>query len=125
MNGEYYFRWALTGKETIFDYYKDMYISRFQFYLLQWIEIEFRAMRLLEENGWQDSVFFIEVEKDLKNESAMRSMLEFFNLETNRVELNMNHGTNKTPFLGKTALTAADIEACKRHIKTVDGSTFS
>ncbi|MCP5245601.1 MAG: hypothetical protein H6937_06520 [Burkholderiales bacterium] len=114
MNGEYYFRWALTGKETIFDYYKGMYISRFQFYLLQWIEIEFRAMRLLEENGWRDCVFFVEVEKDLKNESAMRSMLDFFGLETNRVELNMNHRTNKTPFLGKTALTAEDIEACKQ-----------
>ena len=114
MNGEYYFRWALTGKETIFDCYQDIDINRFQFYLLQWIELEYRALQLLEDYGWRDSVFFVEVEKDLKNESVMHSMLDFFNLETNRAELNMNHSTNKTPFIGKTTLTAADIEACKQ-----------
>ncbi|HBV20418.1 MAG TPA: hypothetical protein PKM20_05190 [Nitrosomonas sp.] len=112
--GERYFRWALTGKEAIFDFYRDMKISRFQFYLLQWVEIEYRAMQLLRKHGWHNRVFFIEVEKDLKNQSTLDAMLHFFSLTSGRSELKMNLHTNKTPLAGKTVLTDTDLAQCKQ-----------
>jgi hypothetical protein len=105
-----FFQWALTGDETIFDFYKDIKISRYQFYVLQWIEIEYRAMQLLAENNWQDKVFFIEVEKDLKDASVMLRMLDFFNLECAHKTLKMDLKTNKTPFIGQTQLSNNDLK---------------
>ncbi|MCH9640005.1 MAG: hypothetical protein K0U40_11010 [Betaproteobacteria bacterium] len=103
------FQWSLTGDEAIFEYYKDIDISRYQFYLLQWIEIEYRATQLLINNNWQDKVFFIEVEKDLKNSSVLLEMLYFFGLMSFHKELKTNLKTNKTPFVGPTQLSEKDL----------------
>jgi len=107
--GKHFFQWSLTGDEEIFYYYKGIKISRYQFYLLQWIEIEYRAMQLLINNNWQDKVFFIEVEKDLKNSSVLLEMLGFFGLESTHKELNLDLKTNKTPFIGRTQLSDKDL----------------
>jgi len=105
--GEHYFRWALTGKEEIFQYYAEHILSRFQFYLLQWIEIEYRAMQLIKQNQWQDRVFFIDVDAQLKDEAVLRQMLEFFGLR-HKPRFNMDLRRNKTPFAGPTVITAQD-----------------
>ncbi len=105
-----FFQWSLTGDETIFDFYRDIKISRYQFYVLQWIEIEYRAEQLLAENNWQDKVFFIEVEKDLKDRSVMLSMLDFFNLAYVNNALKMDLRINKTPFAGQTQLSDNDLQ---------------
>lgn len=105
--GERYFRWALTGKEEIFQHYAGRILSRLQFYLLQWIEIEYRAMQLVKENRWGDRVFFIDVDTQLEGEVVLRQMLEFFGLP-HLPRLNMNLRRNKTPFIGPTVITAQD-----------------
>ncbi|MDE2365751.1 MAG: hypothetical protein KGM95_02320 [Betaproteobacteria bacterium] len=105
--GERYFRWALTGKEEIFQYYAGHTLSRFQFYLLQWIEIEYRAMQLIKRNRWQDRVFFIDVDAQLKDEAVLRRLLDFFDLPS-RPRFNMDLHRNKTPFVGPTVITAQD-----------------
>lgn len=104
--GERLFRWALTGKETLFEHYSPT-ISRFQFYLLQWLEIEHRAMHLIQANNWQDRVFFIDVEVDLKREEVLRNMTRFFDLPV-RPEFNLNLHRNITPFIGPTSITEQD-----------------
>jgi hypothetical protein len=106
-NGTRYFRWALTGKEAVFQYYAGYNLSRFQFYLLQWIEIEYRAMQLLKQNRWEDRVYFIDVDAQLKDEAVLRRMLEFFGL-CHKPAFNMNLRRNKTPFVGPTVITAQD-----------------
>jgi hypothetical protein len=105
--GERYFRWTLTGKEEIFQYYAGHTLSRFQFYLLQWIEIEYRAMQLIKQNRWQDRVFFIDVDAQLKDEAVLRQMLGFFDLR-HKPRFNMDLRRNKTPFVGPTVMTAQD-----------------
>jgi hypothetical protein len=105
--GERYFRWALTGKEEIFQHYAGCTLSRLQFYLLQWIEIEYRAMQLVKQNRWQDRVFFIDVDAQLKDEAVLRQMLEFFGLRY-KPRFNMDLRRNKTPFVGPTVITAQD-----------------
>ena len=111
---KHFFQWSLTGDETIFDYYKDINISRYQFYLLQWIEIEYRAIQLLINNHWQDKVFFIEVEKDLRNPFVLLEMLDFFGLASFHKTLKTDLKTNKTPFLGQTKLSKQDLQASEQ-----------
>lgn len=106
-NGERYFRWALTGKEEIFLHFADHSLSRFQFYLLQWIEIEYRAMQLIKQNAWQDRVFFIYVNSQLKNQTVLKQLVNFFDLP-HKLNFNMDLYKNKTPFIGPTVITAED-----------------
>jgi hypothetical protein len=103
--GERYFRWALTGKEEIFQHYVGRILTPLQFYLLQWIEIEYRAMELIKQNRWEDRVFFIDVDAQLKDEVVLRQMLEFFGVRY-KARFNMDLYRNKTPFVGPTVITA-------------------
>ena len=116
-NGEKFFRWSLTGHEAIYEYYLDMKLSRYQFYLLQWIELEYRAVQLLKANKWQRKVFFIEVEKHLNDSSTMQKMLDFFKLETTNKMLKMDLRTNKTPFVGQTIINEIDLEESRQVMK--------
>jgi hypothetical protein len=111
--GERCFYWALTGKEEIFQCYARHTLSRFQFYLLQWIEIEYRAMELIKQKQWQDRVFFIDVDTQLKDEAVLKQMVDFFNLP-HKPRFNMELYRNKTPFVGPTVITAQD------ELETVD-----
>ena len=104
--GERLFRWALTGHEALFRHYPDT-LSRFQFYLLQWLEIEHRAMQLIRDNQWQDRVFFIDVDVDLKQEAVLKDMVRFFDLP-HQPMFNLNLRRNKTPFIGPTIITEQD-----------------
>lgn len=104
--GEYLFRWALTGHEDLFQYYPCVF-NRFQFYVLQWMEIEHRAMKLIRDNQWQDRVFFIDVDADLKREEVLKNMINFFELP-HRSVFNMDLHRNKTPFIGPTIVTEQD-----------------
>jgi hypothetical protein len=96
------FRWALTGHEALFHYYPPT-LSRFQFYVLQWLEIEHRAMQLIRDNHWQDRVFFIDVDVALKQEAVLKNMVDFFDLPHQPV-FNLNLRRNKTPFIGRTII---------------------
>lgn len=106
-SGERVFRWALTGKEKIFQHYAGYTLSRFQFYLLQWIEIEYRAMQLIKQNEWQNRVFFIDVNRQLKDESVLKQLVKFFYLP-HTPNFNMDLRRNKTPLIGSTLITAQD-----------------
>ena len=67
----------------------------------------YRAMQLLKQNRWEDRVYFIDVDAQLKDEAVLRRMLEFFGL-CHKPAFNMNLRRNKTPFVGPTVITAQD-----------------
>ena len=116
-SGERFFRWALTGREDIFRHYPAS-LSRLQFYLLQWLEIEYRAMQLIRDNRWQARVFFIDTGADLKRETVLKDMIRFFDLPHQPI-FNMNLRRNQTPFTGPTLLTQQDereFQAIARHL---------
>ncbi|SEG23539.1 hypothetical protein [Nitrosomonas ureae] len=104
-SGERFFRWALTGQEEVFRHYP--VLSRFQFYVLQWLEIEHRAMQLIRDNHWQDRVFFIDVGVDLKREAVLKDMVDFFGLPHKPI-FNLDLYRNPTPFIGPIILTEQD-----------------
>lgn len=108
--GERLFRWALTGQEDLFQHFPPTLsrpVSRFQFYVLQWLEIEHRAMQLIRDNHWHDRVFFIDVDVDLKREAVLKNMVDFFGLP-HMPKFNLDLRRNKTPFIGPTIITEQD-----------------
>ena len=122
--GERLFRWALTGQEDLFQHYPPTLnrpVSRFQFYVLQWLEIEHRAMQLIRDNHWQDRVFFIDVDVDLKREAVLRNMVDFFGLPYMPV-FNLDLRRNKTPFIGPTLITEQDKLEFQAVVRNLPGS---
>ena len=79
-DGRRHFVWALTGNEQIFEPFAGKQLSLFQWYLLQWIEIENRATRFLEEHQLHDRCCTIHVPDDINNEERVKAMFEFFGL---------------------------------------------
>lgn len=122
--GERLFRWALTGQEALFQHYpptRNRPVSRFQFYVLQWLEIEHRAMQLIRDNHWQDRVFFIDVDVDLKRESVLKNMVDFFGLP-HMPKFNLDLRRNKTPFIGPTLITEQDKLEFQAVVRNLPGS---
>jgi len=74
-----YLDWTLTGNEQIF---KDisLNLTRYQQLLVQWIELENRAMHLLETYHKHCDYFALETPKDLNNEEKMLEMFSFFGI---------------------------------------------
>lgn len=106
-SGERFFSWSLTGIEAIYSVFSKIKLSRLQFYLLQWIEIEYRAMQLIKQNGIYDRVFFIDVTRQLNDKTTLINMLNFFDLSyKDRLEMNLK--SNRTPFVGPTIITHND-----------------
>ncbi|UJP06133.1 MAG: hypothetical protein LZF61_03920 [Nitrosomonas sp.] len=104
--GERRFRWALTGQEALFRHFPTA-ITRLQFYLLQWLEIEYRALRLIRDHAWRNRVFFIDVDVDLKREAVLKDMAHFFELP-HQTPFDLNLRRNRTPWIGPTVITAQD-----------------
>jgi hypothetical protein len=81
-DGRRHFCWALTGNEEIFQHFDGMQLSLFQWYLIQWIEIENRAMKFLDQHQLHDRCFTLHSSADLNNESKIQAMFDFFELPT-------------------------------------------
>ena len=96
-------------------------VSRFQFYVLQWLEIEHRAMQLIRDNHWQDRVFFIDVDVDLKREAVLKNMVDFFGLP-HMPMFNLDLRRNKTPFIGPTIITEQDKQEFKAVLRNLPDS---
>ena len=75
-----HFVWALTGNEEIFRHFAGRSLSLFEWYLIEWIEIENRAMRFLREHQLQQRCFTMHAPKDLNDPARIRAMFHFFGL---------------------------------------------
>jgi hypothetical protein len=104
-DGKRHFAWALTGNEEIFQNFVAEELSLFQWYVLQWIEIENRAMNFLEENGLQERCFTLDCPRDLNDGGTVREMFDFFQIETKQPEIIFGGRKNKS--IGYPAAMAA------------------
>jgi hypothetical protein len=95
-DGQSYFRWALTGLEPIFGY-APAPLTRYQHYLLQWIEIENRAMRFLQQHGKAADCFTLHSPADLNSLERVQSLLEFLDLPRRSSEVILQGSQNRTP----------------------------
>lgn len=79
-DGKRHFCWALTGNEEVFQQFENRRLTLFQWYTIQWIEIENRAMTFLQQHNLQDRCFVLHSPRDLNDANKIRAMLEFFGL---------------------------------------------
>ncbi len=80
-DGRRHFVWALTGNEAIFKCFESRPLSLFQWYLLEWIELENRAMRFLDEHQLHGRCFTLHTPTDLNDENKVPAMFQFFGLQ--------------------------------------------
>jgi hypothetical protein len=79
-DGRRYFLWSLTGLEPIFQHFDAARLTRFQWYLVQWIEIENRAMRFLGEFNKQADCFTLHSPVELNDPARVAALFEFLGL---------------------------------------------
>ena len=124
-DGRRHFFWSLTGKEEIFQAFNDQRLSLFQWYLIQWVEIENRAMSFLGAHDLHSRCFTIHAPGDLNDPASVRSMFEFFGLTPTEPEVIIGGRKNKS--LGiRTVITRQEVRdagqvLCKipaRYLKT-------
>ncbi|MDB6056501.1 MAG: hypothetical protein JWO95_345 [Verrucomicrobiales bacterium] len=82
-DGERHFCWSLTGNEEIFRHFESRKLTLFQWYLVQWIEIENRAMAFLRQHNLQERCYTLHSPRDLNDADKIRAMLKHFELPMN------------------------------------------
>jgi hypothetical protein len=82
-DGRRHFCWALTGNEGIFRCFEKERLTLFQWYIIQWIEIENRAMSFLQDHGLHDRCFVLHSPRDLNDANKIRALFRHFDLPTN------------------------------------------
>jgi len=95
-DGQRHFAWALTGNEEIFQYFVGKKLSLFQWYLLQWIEIENRAMNFLDQNRLHDRCFTLDSPRDLNDSVKIREMFDFLGVPTKQPRVIFGGRKNKS-----------------------------
>ncbi len=95
-DGRRHFVWALTGNEEIFRAFEGARPSLFQWYLLQWIEIENRAMRFLDERALHSRCFTLRVPSELNDPGRLGEMFNFFGLATAGPEIRLAGRKNRS-----------------------------
>jgi len=76
-DGRPYFRWSLTGLEPIFAPFAEARLSRFQWYTIQWIEIENRAVDFLCRSTPRLACFTLESPGGLNDPGQIERLLQF------------------------------------------------
>lgn len=94
-DGKKYFRWALTGHEDIFKEVKLNPLTEYQRYVVQWIEIENRAISFLGKYKKKDDCFTLSVPKELNDPKVLKEMFNFFELKLKRDNIVVKGKKNK------------------------------
>jgi hypothetical protein len=95
-DGGRYFFWSLTGKEEIFQAFNPERLSLFQWYLIQWIEIENRAMWFLDTHQLHERCFPMHAPEDLNRDSRVQAMFDFLGLRISGPEVVLGGRRNKS-----------------------------
>lgn len=108
IGGKKYFRWALTGEEKIFQDIRHLNLTLYQKYVVQWIEIENRAMRFLDKYNKHKDCFTLSIPEDINNPSAIKDLFDFLGVKLKRKSICIKGRKNKTPGAKKTIVTEKD-----------------
>lgn len=92
-----YCRWALTGLEPIFAPYQLDKLTMFQRYVIQWIEIENRAMAFLKRFDMDRNCLTLLSPRDLNDPQTVTRILHFLNFDSAGKEVTLPGVQNRTP----------------------------
>lgn len=122
-DGRRLFRWSLTGDEPIFSHFRGTKLSLFQWYLVQWIEIENRAMSFLRRHGKETDCFTMESPRDLNSHARLMEMMEFFDLKPHSPQLSLEAGHNQTPGK-KTSISDQEVKQARLVIEQLPANVL-
>lgn len=105
--GDRFFRWALTGLEPIYASFAPGELTRFQWYVVQWIEIENRAMRLLDEHQKRADCVTLHTPRDLNDGQRVAAMFQTLDAPLRYESPRLVGNRNRTP-RAPTVVTAED-----------------
>ena len=113
-----YFRWSLTGKEPIFQTLDAARLSRFQWYVVQWIEIENRARQFLDRYDKQAECFTLHGPDDLNQPQRLGELFDFLGLARRQREIVVAGRRNETPGM-RTLITPGDYEELEQVLEMI------
>ncbi|HMS85817.1 MAG TPA: hypothetical protein PKD12_19405 [Nitrospira sp.] len=117
-DGRRYFRWSLTGLEPIFSCFHAERLTRFQWYLIQWIEIENRAIQFLERFGKRGTCFTLHTPMGLNDQGQIGALLRFLDVEPQTSTLVIDGNRNRTP-ARRTVVSTAEEDECREVIARI------
>lgn len=103
-DGNSYIKWTLTGNEEIYKSFnfdnKTIYQiidedKIYQYFLLEWIETENRAIEFLNKYKKHNECYTLDAPKDLNNENKIKKMFSFFGLELKQEDISFRGRKNK------------------------------
>lgn len=116
-DGKRHFAWALTGNEEIFQNFAGKELTLFQWYLVQWIEIENRAMNFLKKNQLHSRCFTFDSPRDLNDAAKIREMFDFLQIETKQQQIIFGGRKNKSiGYLPAAAGNEGDLQFVLEHL---------
>lgn len=116
-----YFRWALTGREVIFASFDLEHLTLFQRYLIQWIEIENRAIEFLGRFDMKPSCMTLHTPRDLKDSQLIIKLLHFLEIEPISNEVILPGIRNRTPG-NPTVIGDEERRQCREIIEKIPAS---
>jgi hypothetical protein len=103
-DGNKYIKWTLTGNEKIYNYLnfdnKTIYNiddskKIYQYFILEWIETENRAINFLNKYNKHDDCYILDVPKELNKAKKIKDMFNFFELEMKNKDISFKGRKNK------------------------------
>jgi hypothetical protein len=94
-DGGRYFYWSLTTNEEIYRSFDRERMSLFKKYLIQWIEIENRAMAFLNKHDLHDRCVTLNSPRDLSSTASIKEMFDRFGLETRHTYVRLGGRRNQ------------------------------
>jgi hypothetical protein len=83
-DGNSRFAWSLSGLEEIFHAFDLSKLSLFQRYVVEWVEIQNRAMWVLDAAGAHDRCFVLHAPEDLNEPERIRALFDHFGMKTRK-----------------------------------------
>ena len=115
-DGRKLFNWSLTGDEPIYQAVDVESPSLFQHYVIQWIEIENRAMRFLEEIKKTGDCITLHSPHDLNDPARVQQLIEQLGLDLAYERVRIEGKQNKTPG-AKTTITSQEEDEFRAVVK--------
>lgn len=122
-DGRRYFRWSLTGLEPIFQHFAGVRLSRFQWYAIQWIEIENRAMRFLDQFAKHADCFALHSPHELNEPQRIGELLDFLRLKRRQSTITIGGRRNRNPW--RTVITDDDRREFAEVVRLLPASSLA
>ncbi|MBL8584097.1 MAG: hypothetical protein JNL61_17960 [Rhizobiaceae bacterium] len=86
-DGKSRFAWSLSGLEEIFRSYDLSKLSLFQRYVVEWVEIQNRAMWVIEAAKAHDRCFTLHSPVDLNKPERIQALFDHFGMKTRKAQV--------------------------------------